>query len=374
MDFELNEFQTMLRDAARRLLTSQCSTRFVREAVKSEAGYSEELWREMTGLGWLTLIMPADQGGEGGSLMDLRVLMEELGRVCLPSPFLDTISGILFLIAAGAAKELPGRLAKGEEIIASGLNQVSLDLDSYCPSLVAEETGGGYIIRGTESPVAYANVADEILCLCRAGNGNHDWSLFLVDAGTAGLEINGINSIGRKQFRVDFNEVKVSRDCLLGKPNGAAGLLNRVLPRIIALKCAELAGGAQQVVQMTVDYSRERVASGHHIGSFQAIQHHCANMFIWSEGARLLSQQALSLLDQGLPCRNEAAITKAFLNKFYWQICLLAHQVNGAVAFCEDHALGLYTQEAKTSEHLFGRQAAYLDVIFQNMAQPLARI
>lgn len=370
MDYEYSETQIMLRDVARDLLTSKCSTKFIREVIKSEAGCSEDIWQEMAKLGWLALIIPPSYGGEGCTLLDLRVLVEEMGRASLPSPLLDTMGGAFFIIEAGTdtqKQEFLRSISQGNEIIALGLNRISLDIPAASPTLVAEQTENGYVIQGTESPISYANIADHILCLCKTGENTGDMSLFLADGKAKGLEITPLYSIGRRQFQANFNNVRVSQNSLLGGLNNAGIMLNRILPKLVALKCAELAGGAQQVLEITVDYSKSRLVSKRPIGSFQAIQHHCANMFVWVEGARHLSYQALKLLDAGSPCLTEVAIAKAFLNKFYWKICLLGHQINGAIAFCEDHILGLYTQEAKLSQQLFGKQEAYLKIISSDL-------
>ncbi len=375
MDFALTEEQEMLRKMARDFLTSRCPKKLVRELEKDEKGYSEELWKEMAELGWMGLALSEKYGGGGGSFLDLTVLLEEMGRACLPGPFFATaVLGAFAIQVAGSDGQKAEYLSK----IGSGKLKATLALSeatpTYEPATVATTAsveGDSFVINGTKLFVPDAHVADLIIVAARTKKGTNKKegiSLFLVKAGTPGMQVTPLKTIaGDKQAEVVFNNVKVGKDSLLGDLDKGWTCLDTVLQYAAAGKCAEMVGGAQQVLEMTTTYAKERIQFDKPIGTLQAIQHYCANMAMDIDGSRFIAYQAGWALSEGLSCAREVSIAKAFVSDGYRRCLMLAHQVHGAIGFTEDHDLPLYTRRAKAAELAFGDGDAHREMVAQAM-------
>jgi len=360
MDFSFTEEQEMLRKIARDFLATECPRDSVREMIKDERGYTAELWKRMAELGWMGLIIPEEYGGIGGSFLDIAALVEEMGRACLPGPFFSSLIGTLAILEAGneqQKKKLLPKIAQGGLIATLAVSEpdVGYEVDALQCQAVAE--GKEYIIDGTKLFVENAHVADLIICAARSKDvtGHQGITLFLTDAKSPDLTCTLLETIaGDKQCQVIFKGVRVPESSILGQPHRSGEYLERLLQVAAVAKCAEMLGGAQQVMDMTVDFVKERVQFDHPIGSLQAIQHHCANMMIDLEGIRYITYLAAWKVNEGLPFGKEAAIAKAWASEAYGRISDLAHQSHGAIGFCEDHDLPLYSKRAKASEFAFG--------------------
>ncbi len=362
MDFTLTELQKMLQTSARDFLKANCPGSFVRAMAADEKGYTAELWQQMGEMGWLGLVVPEQYGGAGASFLDLIVLLEEMGRVCLPGPFFSTaVLGGLTLIEAGSdsqKQELLPRLAEGKLRLTLALTEANALYSPEGVHLKASREGADFVLRGTKLFVPDANVADFLICAARTretGNPRDGISLFWVDAKSPGLTVNLLKTIaGDKQCEVIFEDVKVPAGSVIGKVHEAWPVLERVLDKATLARCAEMAGGARQIVETTVEYAKQRKAFGHPIGSFQAIQHYCANMIVKVDGLALLTHNAAWRVDAGLPAARAAAMTKALANEFFREISALCIQVHGAIGFTEDHDAPLYYKRAKAAEISFG--------------------
>ncbi len=360
MDFSFTEEQEMLRKIARDFLATECPKDLVREMVKDERGYPPELWTKMAELGWTGLIIPEEYGGIGGSFLDVAALLEEMGRACLPGPFFSSLIGTLAILEAGSEKqkkELLPKIALGELILTLAVSEpdVGYEVDALRCQAVAE--GKEYVIDGTKLFVGNAHVADLIICVAKSKDsaGQEGVTLFLTDAKSPKLTCTLLETIaGDKQCQVIFKGVRVPESSILGELHRGGEYLKRLLQVATVAKCAEMLGGAQQVMDMTVDYVKERIQFDHPIGSLQAIQHHCANMMIDLEGIRYITYLAAWKVNEGLPFGKEAAMAKAWASEAYRRISDLAHQSHGAIGFCEDHDLPLYSKRAKASEFAFG--------------------
>jgi len=360
MDFSFTEEQEMLRKIARDFLATECPKDLVREMVKDERGYPPELWTKMAELGWTGLIIPEEYGGIGGSFLDVAALLEEMGRACLPGPFFSSLIGTLAILEAGSEeqkKELLPKIALGELILTLAVSEpdVGYEVDALRCQAVAE--GKEYVIDGTKLFVENAPVADLIICVAKSKDsaGQEGVTLFLTDAKSPNLTCTLLETIaGDKQCQVIFKGVRVPESSILGELHRGGEYLKRLLQVAAVAKCAEMLGGAQQVLDMTVDYVKERVQFDHPIGTLQAIQHHCANMLIDLEGIRYITYLAAWKVNEGPPFGKEAAIAKAWASEAYKRISDLAHQSHGAIGFCEDHDLPLYSKRAKASEFAFG--------------------
>jgi alkylation response protein AidB-like acyl-CoA dehydrogenase len=362
MDFGFNEEQEMLRKTARDFLSTECPKTLVREMEEDERGYSVELWRKMADLGWLGLIIPEAYGGLGMSFLELAVLLEEVGRALLPGPFFSTvIFGAVPLLLGGSEEQkrtfLP-KIASGETIFTSAITEPSASYSHSSIVVKGEASGENWIINGTKLFVPDANVADYILCVARTGEESVESegvSIFIVASQSPGLSIVPLKTIADdKQCEVGFDKVSVPRLNLVGQLNKGWSIVGKVLKQASVAKSCEMLGGAQQVLDMTVSYAKERTQFGRPIGSFQAIQHHCANMMIDVEASRFIVYQAAWMVSQGLPCDQEVSIAKAWVSDAYRRVTALGHQVHGAVGFTKDHDMQLYYRRAKAAELNFG--------------------
>ena len=374
MGFNFNEQQQMLRKTAYDFLISECPKSLVRQMEMDESGYSPELWRKMAALGWLGLAIPKKYGGEGGSFLDLMVLLEEAGKACLPGPLFSTvILGVSTILEAGdeGQKEdfLP-KVAQGDLVLTLALAEQVAQYNPSSISVRAIAEKNDYVISGTKLFVSDAHVADYIVCVAKTKDSNRGQgiSLFLVDGKSQGIICTPLQTIaGDKQYEVVFNQVKVRSSRLLGRLHEGWSHIEKVHQRAAVAKCAEMIGGAQQVLEMTISYAKERVQFERHIGSFQAIQHHCANMVIDLDGARLITHQAAWMLSQGLPCTREVAMAKAWVSDAYRRITALGHQVHAGVGFIIDHDMPLYFRRAKTAEVAFGDADFHREVVAQEL-------
>ena len=360
MDLELSEDQKMLRKTARDFLVNECTKPFVREMERDEKGYSPDLWQKMADLGWMGLPFPEQCGGWGGSFLDLAVLMEEMGRACLPGPFMaSVVLGGLTILEAGSdaqKQQYLTAIAKGD-IFTLALTEPNGGYDAASIHTKATVHGDDFVITGTKFYVPDAHVAGHMLVLARTKEGAKEdgLSLFLVDAKSQGIKCTQLKTIGSdKQCEVVFDNVKVPKANLVGKLNHGWPVVQKTLQLAAVAKCAEMVGAAQQVLEMTTAYAKERIQFDKPIGSFQAIQHHCANMLVDIDGMRMLTYEAAWLLSAGLPADKEVAMAKAWVSDAIVRVAKLGHQVHGGVGYTIDHDLQLYYRRGRAAASLFG--------------------
>ena len=365
MDLGLSEEQEMLKTSARDFLQKECPKKLVKQLDESDEGYSPELWQRIAGLGWLGLMFPDKYGGSGGSFLDLVVLLEEMGYNILPGPFFSTVVlGGPTILAAGNKEQkrelLPG-IASGEIILTLALTEPSVGYDASSVKTTAVAHNGEYVINGTKLFVPDANVADLLLCVARtkeAENPEDGITIFLVDAKSPGVECTLLKTLARdKQCEVLFNNASVPKENILGELDQGWPVVQDALQKATVAKCAEMVGGAQAALDMAIAYAKERIQFNRPIGSFQAIQHYCANMVSDVDGSRFVTYKAAWKVSEGLPATMDVAVAKAWTSEAYRRVTLLAHQIFGAIGFTMDHDLHLYYRRAKASEMMFGDSA-----------------
>jgi alkylation response protein AidB-like acyl-CoA dehydrogenase len=361
LDFALNEQQEMMQALARDFLASEYSDKVMRAMAADEKGYTPELWKKMAATNLLGLSIPEEYGGVG-DFLDLTVVLEEMGRVCFISPFFsNVVLGAAAIIAAGSdeqkQKYLPG-IAGGKTIVTLALAEASANYTPEAVQTKATRKGDEYIIHGTKLFVTDAQVADYLVCVARTTESKRQpdgISLFMVDINTPGLKCKPLQTIsGDKQAEVTFDNVKVSLRNVLGEIDKGWPTVEKVLEKASVARSAEMVGLAQQALNLTLDYAKERVAFGHPIGAFQSIQHRCADMLMDVDGSRFATYQAAWRINEGMPAAREVAIAKAWVGQACRRVMNSAHQVHGAIGFTEDHILHFYTKKARASEFSFG--------------------
>jgi alkylation response protein AidB-like acyl-CoA dehydrogenase len=368
MDLGLNEAQQMLKNSAQEFLEAECPDTYVREMEEDENGYTSEMWQKLAEQGWLGLIIPEKYGGVELEFQDLAILLEEMGRYMLPGPyFSNVVLGGMSIMDSGTEEQkqeyLP-RLAEGQIIVTLALNEPSGRWDAEGIQLSATENGDDYTLNGTKLFVPNAHVSDYIVVAARTGSGENDISLFIVSSQTNGVNQTLLKTIASdRQSEVSFDNVSVSSSSLLGEKNQGWKTIEKVLKWGAIGKCAEMSGGGQSVLDMTVEYAKQRTQFGRPIGTFQAIQHHCANMATDVEGAKFITYQAAWMLSEGLPADREVAMAKAWVSDSYKRVCALGHQSHGAIGFTKEHNMQLYSRRAKAAELAFGDSDLHLDKV-----------
>jgi alkylation response protein AidB-like acyl-CoA dehydrogenase len=373
MPIDLTQEQQMLKSSAREALARECPATLVREMEKDARGYPLPLWRKMAELGWLGVTLPARYGGAGGAFADMAVVLEEMGRVLVPGPYIQTVAMCGHAIAAHGSeaqrqKYLPA-IAKGESTFALALLEANAKFTPDAVTLEASRSGHTYFLRGTKVFVPYAVSADHLLVAARthASAGPAEGvSLFIVDRKSSGLAFTPLATIGSdSQCQVAFDGVAASE--LLGSLHGGWTIVQEILLHGAVARCAEMVGGGQRVLEMAVEYAKIRVQFGRAIGSFQAVQHHCANMALDLEAARLAAWEAAQKISRGEPFAAEASIAKAWVSEAYRRICATSHQVLGGIGFMEEHDMQLYFRRAKAAELFAGDGYHHRELLLQEL-------
>ena len=365
MDLGLNETQQMLKSSAREFLEQECPTTLVRAMEEDDKGYSSQMWRQISELGWTGIAFPEEYGGFGGDFLDLAVLLEETGRALVPGPFFSTVVlGGLTVLDAGTdaqRQEVLTRVCGGEAFMTLALTEPSASFDPDGVQTRARRDGGDYVIDGSKLFVTDAHLADLMIVVARTGsNGASDSgiSVLLVPGNSPGIEVHPLSTLGSdKQSEVIFKGVRVPADGVLGEVDKGWPVVERAIQRAAAARCMEMLGGAEAVLDMTTEYVKQRVQFGRPVGSFQAVQHHCANMATEVECSRFTAYQAAWRLSQGLPASREVSVAKAWVSQAYRRVCALAHSCHGAIGFTREHDLQLYTRRARAHEGAFGDSA-----------------
>ncbi|TET74814.1 MAG: acyl-CoA dehydrogenase [Dehalococcoidia bacterium] len=380
MNLDFTEEQVMFRTMARDFMAKECPSTLVRELEESDEGYSPELWRMIAELGWLGLTFPENCGGSGGDSLDLAILYDEMGRALFPSPhFATVVLGSHTILECGSdeqKQEFLPKIAGGELLLSLALTEPTFGYEPLAIATRATAHGDDYVISGTKLFVPNANIADYLICVARTGEsptsrGEEGITLFLVDAHTEGVActlLKTIDEIGHdKQCEVVFQDVKVPKKNILGGLNQGWAPLAKVINQATVALCAEMVGGAQAVLEMSVEYSKERVAFGRPIGSFQALQHKMANMLIEVDGAWLLTYQAAWMLSEGLPCAKQVAMAKAWASNAYRRVTADAIQIHGGYGFCSEVDTTLYYRRAKAAEFALGDPRFHRRIVAREM-------
>jgi alkylation response protein AidB-like acyl-CoA dehydrogenase len=306
------------------------------------------------------LIFPEKYGGAGMDFVSLAVLLEEMGRVCFPGPFLYTVVlGGLPILDIGTEEQKQAYLPdiiNGKTIFTMALTEPVGGYTAASIKVRATSSGSDYVINGTKLFVPDASNADYMLCVARTGdNTEKGITIFIVDAKSQGISITVLDTVARdKLCEVVFKDVKVPAKNILGKLNQGWGDVQKILDRAAIAKCCEMLGGMQAVLDMTVPYVKERIQFDVPVGVFQAVQHHCVYMLIEVEGARASTYEAAWRVSTGRPYSLEAAVTKAWVSDGYHKVVALGTQSHGGVSIMEDHDLPLYFRRAKAAELMFG--------------------
>jgi alkylation response protein AidB-like acyl-CoA dehydrogenase len=364
MDIGFSEEQEILRDTARKFLDSQCDTRFVRRMMATETAIAPEFWGQLAENGWLGITYNEDDGGAGLGLVDLVVLMEEMGRAVMPGPFPATVllGGAAIAEAGSAAQRqewLP-RIASGDAKATLAWTEPNARWDAAAITAGARESGGGFTLSGSKMFVPDAHLADVLAVAARTRDGStmeDGVSLFLVPRETAGVEVRLLSSIDetRKTCEVRLDNAALPATALLGELHQGWAPLARVVDKAAVALSAEMCGAAQRVLDITVDYAKMRTTFGKPIGSYQGVKHKCADMLIEIENAKSLTYYAAWAVDEGeADAAMAVSMAKAAASDAGRKVCAAGIQLHGGIGMTWEHDLHLYLKRAKADEVALG--------------------
>ena len=371
MDLEYSRDQDELRGAIREYLVKRYSTKLIRDLQREDNdGCPRHLWQELADQGWLGMAFPEEYNGGGASLFDLGIFYEESGRVLLPTAYYSTIHAGLLIEELGSQAQrshLLREITTGALIGTVAFAEPGVFHDDRLLTTTARHDRG-WALNGRKVFTANAEVADLMIVIARVESGQ--LTGFLVPRTAPGVTVVAQSTIGKdKQCRVDLNDVRLDGDALLGELTDIQAGLAGVTEAVTALQIMEMVGGARRVLEMTVDYVKERRQFDRPIGSFQAVQHHVANMAIALHGARLTALQAMWLISEGLPAARELAIAKSAASEAYPAITRMAHQLHGGLGIVLEHDLHLWSQRALSTALGFGSSDHHLDRLADQLAQ-----
>ncbi len=352
MDFDLSKPQKLLKDTARQFLARECKAERVRRLMESDTAFDPALWTAMAEQGWTGLIVPEEFGGLGTGVVELAAVCEEMGRACLPGPFLSTLFATALIRGAGTREQQ----ARFLEPIAAGEMKATV--------AVLDESANWNLdaLRNSTRKlfVTDAAVADLILCVVRDG-------VFAVDAQSATVKSMPSMDGTRKLYDVSFGKFDE-------KLQGGVEAVRAAIDLATVALCAEMVGGMQWILDTTVEYAKTRQQFGRPIGSFQAVQHQCADMLLMTEGARSATYYAAWALTENDPGSALAvSVAKAYCSDAYREAGNRGVQVHGGIGFTWEHDLQLYYRRAKSSETLFGDASFHRERIASIVVDESAR-
>jgi len=357
MDFDLSKPQKLLKHSAREFFVRECKPERVRELMETDTAHDDKLWQSIADQGWTGLIIPEEHGGLGLGLVEMAVVAEEMGRACLPGAFLSTLFAAALIARVGSPKQRSKYLEPivvGEIKATVALLEPSADWDIGAIRFKAERNEGNFRLTGRKLFVPDAGIADLLICVARDGDG---LVLLPVERDAEGLSVKATPSMDatRKLYEVTFADVSVAEADVFGADGDARSELGQAIEVVTVALCAEMVGGMQWVLDTTVEYAKTRQQFGRAIGSFQAVQHQCADMLLMTESARSATYYAAWALSEGGPSASlGVSVAKAYCTDAYREVGNRGVQIHGGMGFTWEHNLHLYYKRSKSSETLFG--------------------
>ena len=369
MSLALSEEQEELQRSLRRFLEDKSPMAEVRRLMETADGYDPVVWRQMgQQLGLQGLALPEEHGGMGFTLVELAVVLEEMGRALLCAPYVSTVTlAAHAILAAGdeeASKELLPGIASGETVATLALTEDDGRWDEAGIAVEAVRSGAGYRLHGRKTFVVDGHTADLVLVAARTASGV---SLFAVDGDAPGLGRTPLATLDptRKQARL---ELSGTPGRLVGDEGQAWPALSRALDLAAIALAAEQVGGAQRCLEMAVQYAKQREQFGRPIGSFQAVKHKCADMLLEVESARSAAYHAAWVAAQDgdeLPVL--ASVAKAYCSDAYVHAAAENIQVHGGIGFTWEHDAHLYFRRARSSQILLGDPAYHRELVVRRL-------
>ena len=359
MDIHASAAQKLLAATAREFLRRRFPIELAQRLALDDRGFDDALWRETAELGWPGLLVPPDLGGSGGSLLDVVLLVEEMGRAAYAGPYVGSAVVATSVVLAAAGKEQRARvlppLAAGDRIATIALVEES---GSFDPDAVTLGADGGRL-SGRKLFVKDAHVAHDLVVVARV-RGELAYVLLPADRpGIARLPLDTMS--GDKLFEVTFDGVEVREEDVLSEVGRAP--LDAALRAGALARAAEMVGAAQRVLELTVEHARTRVQGGRPIGGYQAVQHACADLVRDVDTSRALLHVAAWTASEGLAADAEVAMAKAYAGEACLTAARRGHQLFGAIAYCEEHPMHLLHKRIHAATLDCGDAALHLETV-----------
>ena len=371
MALVLTEEQSMLRDSARGLIGDKAPVSHLRQLrdSKDATGFSRDLWRAFAEIGFSGLLVPENFGGSGLGCVEAGVVMEEIGRTLMPSPFLSSsVLAASALSRGGSAAQQSEHLPR----IANGSLLAALAIDEgakhrpLMTKMRAVRSGNGFRLQGDKAFVVDGHTADLLIVAARtagAAGEREGLTLFLVDPKTKGIEVERTAMVdSHNAARIKFNNVEVNADGVLGEVDQGGALLEGVLNVGRGAVASEMVGLAEEVFGRTVNYLKERKQFGRAIGEFQALQHRAAQVYIEIEITRAAVLKALQTLDGDFEHASAAvAVAKARAGSTATLAVQEGVQMHGGMGMTDQFDIGFFMKRARVCQELFGDSNFHAD-------------
>lgn len=370
MDFSLTEEQVELKKLARQILLDQTSNEHLREIEAQEDRFDDKLWGDLAAAGLLGIGISEVYGGMGYGYESLCLLVEEVGYTVAPIPVVPVlVSAALPIDRFGSDEQkqrwLPG-VASGERLISAALIEPGND-DPLVPETRAEAAASGWLLNGEKSCVPFAHRSDRILMSAQLEGGV---AVFLLDPKAPGVTLNRQEvTAGEPQFEMQLRDVAVESADLLAGPDRAPALLRWLTMRSAAAYCAMAVGVVERSTRMTAEYTSSREQFGVKIATFQAVGQRAANCYIDTECLRLVSQQAVSLLDGEREAEDEVTIAKIWAGDVTHRVSHAAQHLHGGIGVDRDYPLFRYCLWAKQLELTLGSSAQWMAKLGEGIAR-----
>jgi alkylation response protein AidB-like acyl-CoA dehydrogenase len=343
MQFGLSESQESLKNSAREFFTGECPSSEMRRLMETGTAYDAGLWSKLAEQGYTGIIFPEEYGGIGLGKVELMLLMEEAGRALLPGPFFSTVvlaGSVLEAVGTPAhKKKYLAPICRGEVRSTVAIVEASANWNPHGIQLTANDGK----LSGEKLFVSDAGIADFIMVVARNG-------VFVVDSKACGLRISPMSAMDltRKLYVLEFSNTPAEEI-------GGITNLQRAFDIATAALAAELVGGMQRTLDITVEYAKTRKQFGKPIGTFQAVQHQCADMYLETESSRSAVYYAGWALEENSPdAANAVSIAKMYASDAARTVGNRAIQIHGGMGFTWENDLHLYYRRAKGSETAFG--------------------
>jgi len=358
LDFGFSDEQSSLRSSFGEFLAGETPVAHARAMLEDPCGTTAAVWQSFARLGWLGLNTPTEYGGSGLGSLETVLVMEESGAVVLPGPFFSTLSlAVPAVLACGNEEQrrrwLPA-ITRGHERLTVAWCESDGRWGPQAVTSNAREQAGGFRVRGHKLFVPDAGAADAVIVPARLEG---EVAMFVVPQSCEGLKARAMKTIDgtRKLFELTVDCV-LERDALLGGKVGEQGVLELLLARARSGIAAEMAGCARRALEMSVEYAKVREQFGRPIGSFQAVQHTCANMNVGLQNSlSLIYYAGWSLDHDAAKAPLATAMAKAYASEACMKVCSDAVQVHGGIGFTWEHDMHLYFKRVR------GGMAAYGD-------------
>lgn len=352
MNFGLSESQIILRNNARKFFSAECPMSEVRRISEMDGAFDAGLYAKLAAQGFTGIIFPEQFGGLGLGMVEMAALLEEMGRALVPGPYFSSVLLAGTLIDAAGSQDQKSRyltpIAEGEKRASLAMLEPSAN---WNPESVAMREQGGGELSGEKLFVTDAAVADTLVVVARRED---ELALYAVDAKSAGVRVRPTKALDltRPLYEVQFDSAQGD---LLASGAAAQQALEHALAIATVGAAAELVGGMQRSMEMTVEYAKTRKQFGKPIGSFQAVQHQCADMFLWTESSRSAVLYAAWALEHKAPeARSAVSIAKLYASDAARETGNRAIQVHGGMGFTWENDSHLYYRRAKALEVMLG--------------------